>query len=167
MKKIKNTNQERPFRSALNMEVVHSATKVSIKELPRISTSKSLKSDYSRANSRELTNFTRFIDFDTNNLKPPVITGKMTVIKSRLDKSTTITPIKIKFKESINNSKKKKSNLDMIDNSKFVFEDRSLYKIYLQLCQKRDAITPVSPDRIEYLKKGNFFQAFKNRILFF
>ena len=43
-----------------------------------------------------------------------------------------------------------------IDDSKFVFEDKSLYKIYLQLCQKRDAITPVSPDRIEYLKKGIF-----------
>jgi hypothetical protein len=147
MSKSKYNDQERPF---------HSAITVSTKELPRINTSKSQKSDYSRANSRELNNFTRFIDFSTNNTKPPVITGKMTIIKSRLEsnptsRTTNVTPIKVKFNES----KKKNSNL-AIDNSKFVFEDRSLYKIYLQLCQKRDAITPVSPDRIEYLKKGNF-----------
>ena len=150
--RLKNSNQERPF---------HSATTVSIKELPCVSTSKSQKYDVSRVKS-ELANFNRFIDYNIDKSKPHF--GKMKIIKSRLElnpsRTTNATPIKIKEPFQI---KKNQLTNAGIDDSKFVFEDRSLYKIYLQLCQKRDAITPVLPDRIEYLKKGIFsFVQYRN-----
>ena len=124
--------------------------------LPKIVTSKSRIDD---SLASELSSFTRFVDFGGKKL--PTTNGAMKIIKSRLDQTASSklkVPITIRVKENnvndFNSSKYSSINNTHINNySKFVFEDRNLYKIYMQLCNKRDSIPPCSPDRVEYLKR--------------
>lgn len=111
----------------------------------------------------ELSAFERFVD--SNNRKKSDPNGPMKVIKSRLDaKKTNIHKInktlESQYKgKSIVEWNKYVTNEDksgtMEDFSHFHFHDRNMYKIYLQLCDKRDSIPPIESSRIENLKKSD------------
>ena len=127
-----------------------------------------VKSDTGRGNATngdllasELSNFKRFVDSKNKKYTNP--NGAMKVIKSRLEskyvntsKINSSLSMKYKGKSIVEWNKyiKTEDRSGTKDNfSHFTFQDRPTYKIYLQLCDKRDSIPPCSPERIETLKK--------------